>query len=81
LLKFGIISEAKVSLHGHLISDGSVEFDNPGVMRNAKGVEDSVEIGMIAGELFRSLGKNETDGFEVHGESGIVIRGGFDRSA
>jgi hypothetical protein len=41
-------------------------------------MEESVEIGVITGEFPRSLGKHETDGFDVHGEGGIMVGRGFD---
>lgn len=37
------------------------------------GVKESTEIGVILCELISSLGKDEGDGFNVHGEGDVMV--------
>ena len=73
MFKFGIISEAKVSLHGHLVSDSAVILDDARVVLDTEGVEESVKIGVIMGEFSRSLREDETNGFDIHSEGCIMV--------
>jgi hypothetical protein len=62
-----------VTLHGYLISDRPIKFDDSGMQSDFHSMKEVAEVGVILCEFVLPLWEDKGNGFNIHREGDVMI--------